>query len=641
MRRLAGTTVLFVMMLVVGAHAHQGGPAVVSAPLPGVMSFTAGMFPGPYASAEATDVIDGVDGITFENGECTAAVRASMPDDARHDHADPAQHRFACRLQQEAFLPLKKELAARPDVVLGEMDIKNGIAAVSTTFPEAGALFFDVSVPGKPKFLSWYRGGECDGNAVDVNCGGFVDLSADATTAFIAIQNVSPISPVPAAGSTPGQVAGVQTVDLSDPERPRLSDTYVTQNVVGGTHTARSHVIPGKGEYVFTNTLDFVGAQGFQLEILKVSDGPLGKRLEPVTAIAQDEIHDMFIQNDPDGRTYLYIASGFASGFLVYDITDPERPVLEAEWDLTPQCAEDWYAHTIDVVHRNGRRFVTLPTEGFDTFGEQSEEDQAEGCGVKAGNGDAAGPLWIVDATDLSALGPAEPVADDDEDALAAASQRALVSTWTNPANRTSGPLAFTPHNQQVVGDRIYLSSYHAGVVVLDASAAFRGEKVRPKEVGMVVPSGSEQRPILQAPPAPPALSSFSNYPPARPQIWDTYAYEGKVYAADMRGGFYAFGEAPTTAPTVEEGGLDGPAQGKPVVRIGVRRSASNCVTRAVLRGPGVPAVKRSRIGFNGGRKRVIRLRGRRPVTIRAQVKFSNGLKQTLTRKVRPLRRCR
>ena len=475
---------------------------------------------------------------------------------------------------------------------------------------------------------------------VDVNCGGFVDLSADAKTAFIAVQNISPLALPASVGSTPASVAGVQTIDLTDPKRPKLTDTYVTPNVVGGMHTARSHVIPGEGEFVFTNTLDQVGLNGFLLEILEVVDGPLGKRLEQVAAIPQDEIHDMFIQDDPDGRTYLYIASGFSSGFLVYDVTDPAAPVLKAEWDLTPQCADDWYSHTIDVVHRNGRRFVTLPTEGFDTFGEQSEEDQAEGCGKLAGNGDAAGPLWIVDATDFSALGPAEPVDDDDEPALAAASQRALVSTWTNPANRTSGPLAFTPHNQQIVGDRIYLSGYHAGVVVLDASAAFRGERVRPKEVGMVVPSGQEQRPILAAPPAPPALTSFGSYPPARPQIWDTYVYEGKIYAADMRGGFYAFGEAPTEAPTVEEGGLEGPAQGRPVVRIGIRRKP-NCVTRAFLKGPGLAAVKRARFAFGGGRNRVVvRLRGKaRVVTV--DVRFSNGLKQTLTRKVRPLKRCR
>lgn len=622
------------------AGAHEAGPAVAATPLPGVMSFTAAMFPGPYAPETATDVIDGVDGITFENGPCTGATKASVPDDAQHDHSDPAQHRFACDIQQEAFLSLKEELAARPDVVLGEMDIKNGIAAVSTTFPEAGALFFDVSVPGQPKFLSWYRGGECDGAVADVNCGGFVDLSADAKTAFIAVQNLSPLSGTPNPGSVPAQIAGVQTVDLSDPKRPRLSDTYATQNIVGGTHTARSHVIPGKGEYVFTNTLDFVGAQGYALEILKVVDGPLGKRLSSVAAIAQDEIHDMFIQNDPDGRTYLYIASGFASGFLVYDVTDPAKPELKAEWDLTPQCAEDWYSHTIDVVHRNGRRFVTLPTEGFDTFGDQPAADQAEGCGIKSGNGDAAGPLWIVDATDLSKLGPAEPTGDDDEPALAAASQAALVSTWTNPADRTSGPLAFTPHNQQVVGDKIYLSGYHAGVVVLDASAAFRGEKVRPKEIGMVVPSADEQRPFLEQPKPP--VSSFSNYPPARSQIWDTYVYEGKIYAADMRGGFYAFGEAPTVAPAPGTSpDLTAPAQGRPVVRIGIRRSAKTCRTRAFLRGPGVRAVQRARFTVAGKRGRAFKLRGSRTRVVRARVFFSNGLETKLTRKVRPLKRCR
>ena len=36
-----------------------------------------------------------------------------------------------------------------------------------------------------------------------------------------------------------------------------------------------------------------------------------------------------------------------------------------------------------------------------------SEDDKADGCGTFVGNGDKPGPLWIVDATDFSKLGPA------------------------------------------------------------------------------------------------------------------------------------------------------------------------------------------------------------------------------------------
>ncbi len=382
-----------------------------------------------------------------------------------------AQHRFACGLREVAFLSLQKELDARSDVILGEMDIKAGIAAVAVTYPEAGALFFDVKDPGKPRFLSWYRAGECEGLVIDVDCGAFVDLSADGRTAFISTQNTSFVpGSVPPVGTLPITVPGIYTIDIADPAKPALTDVYPVLNTAG-VHTARSHVIPGKGEYVFTTTSSAQGITNAQVEILRLDRVAGRPRLTRVNAIELDELHDMFIQQDPlDGRTYVYVAGGFSSGFLVYDVTDPGAPALKAEWDLTPQCANDWYAHTIDVAVRNGRRFVTMPAELFTSAGDQSAEDQAAGCGRLAGNGDVPGPLWIVDATDFSKLGPASPVDPDDEVPLAEASRRALVATWTNPAGRAGGNLTFSPHNQQIVGNKIYLSSYHAGVYVLDAT---------------------------------------------------------------------------------------------------------------------------------------------------------------------------
>jgi hypothetical protein len=47
----------------------------------------------------------------------------------------------------------------------------------------------------------------------------------------------------------------------------------------------------------------------------------------------------------------MYVAAGYDTGLLIYDVTDPAPPRLLAEWDLTPQCEDDWYSHTIDVTH--------------------------------------------------------------------------------------------------------------------------------------------------------------------------------------------------------------------------------------------------------------------------------------------------
>ena len=471
-------------------------------------------------------------------GPCTrASAEQQYPRGEGHEHTNIQIHRAVCRMVQESFLPLNEDL---DDEVLGEMDIKAGIAAVAVSYPQAGVLFFDVTNAARPRFLSRYESSECEGLAIDVDCGAFVDLSADGKLAFLSLQQISVvpgrIPPNPQSGRP--AFPGVEVIDIADPESPRLAfpSPVVSQ---GGVHTARSHVIPdgpssadaprAPGEYLFQT------ANGFGVEVSRVEREP-SPRLEQVARIEIDEVHDMFLQDDPTtGRTYMYIAAGFASGFYVYDVTDPASAKLLGEWDPTPQCTEDWYSHTIDVATRNGRRYVTMPVELFDN-GEQADDQQALGCGKVSGNGDKPGPLWIVDATDFTRLGQA----GETTEVLRAKSDAALVTTWTNAAAAPAGNLAHSPHNQQVVGDRIYLSNYHAGVTVLDASAAFAGRSERPRELGFTVPSGEPTRPIYGAQAGPlviPFISTFLQY---RPLIWDMVFYRGYVLAADETGGFYS-----------------------------------------------------------------------------------------------------
>jgi len=177
---------------------------------------------------------------------------------------------------------------------------------------------------------------------------------------------------------------------------------------------------------------------------------------------------------------------------------------------------------------------------------EMSAEDQQAGCGTFVGNGDKPGPLWIVDATDFSKLGPANDrktpqEAEATDAALKTASQDALVATWTNPAGRAGGSLTFSPHNQQIVGDKIYLSHYHGGVYVLDASAAFSGRRERPRELGFIVPHDTPTRPLLGQPPLTGLLGRFfTDFPLGRPEIWDMVVYKDHVLASDMTGGLYS-----------------------------------------------------------------------------------------------------
>ncbi len=501
-------------------------------------------------------------------GPCTEAAKKAMPLGDGHRHDAIASHEFACRMEQAAYLPLTEQLKDRPDVILGEMDVKADIAAVEITFPQAGVLFFDVSDPSRPRFLSRYDSTECDQLLIDINCGAFVDLAADGKTAYLSIQKLTLLPTVPPEPNALNQAGpGVDVIDLANPRKPVRTQFYPIAGL-GGVHTVRSHTIPrgpasadsprAPGEYVISNQ------NGVGIDIAKVTK-VAGKRfltpvrqvanIEPAATIVNNEVHDTFIQNDPfDGRTYLYNAAGFSTGFSVYDITDPSRPKQVAEWDLTPECENDWYAHTIDVTHRNGRRYVTMPAEMLllvdkntpSGLGEMSGEDQREGCGTFVGNGDKPGPLWIVDATDFSKLGPANDrktpsEAGATDAALKKASQDALVATWTNPAGRAGGSLTFSPHNQQIVGDRIYLSHYHGGVYVLDASAAFAGRRERPTELGFIVPHDRRTRPLFGQPPMTGLLGRFfTDFPLGRPEIWDMVVYKDHVLASDMTGGLYS-----------------------------------------------------------------------------------------------------
>jgi len=501
-------------------------------------------------------------------GPGTEAATKAMPLGDGHRHDDIAAHEFACRMEQTAYVPLTEQLKDRPNVILGEMDVKADIAAIEITYPQAGVLFFDVSDPSQPKFLSRYNATECDQLLMDINCGAFVDLAPDGRTAYLSIQKLTMLPTLPLNPNALNQAGpGVDVIDLANPRKPVRTQFYPILGL-GGVHTVRSHTIPSgpssadkpraAGEYVISNQ------NGVGIDIAKVTK-IAGKRIlttvrnilsrDLTATIVNNEVHDTFIQNDPlDGRTYLYNAAGFSTGFSVYDITDPTRLKQVAEWDLTPECEDDWYAHTIDVTHRDGRRYVTMPSEMLlvadkqtsTGLAEMTAEDQAAGCGTFVGNGDKPGPLWIVDATDFSKLGPANDrktpsQADATDAALKKASQDVLVATWTNPAGRAGGSLTFSPHNQQIVGDKIYLSHYHGGVYVLDASAAFAGRRERPRELGFIVPHDKRTRPLLGQPPLTGLLGRFfTDFPLGRPEVWDMVAYKGYVLASDMTGGLYS-----------------------------------------------------------------------------------------------------
>lgn len=477
------------------------------------------------------------------DGSCTAAAKDAMPAGEGHDHQNIGQHGFLCGLEQTAFLPLVKELADEPQAYLGEMDVKGDIAVVAVAFPESGFLVFDVKNPAQPVFKSWYRGSKCEAVVIDIDCGAFVDLSADGKTAYLSVQSLSAVpSAPPDPGVRPASTPGVEVIDISNPAQPLLTQAYVT-GPVGGVHAARSFTVPAAGEGARAAG-DYVVsvAGGVGLDFARVETVGGKRVLRPYATLEVAEAHDVVVQEDPIlKRTLMYVAGGFSTGFEVYDVSDPAAAKFLGRWDPTPECGSDWYAHTMDVRVQDGKRIVTMPAEVFDS-GASSAADRAKGCGKVDGNADRPGPLWFVDATDLGRLG-------QDGDSAATLKQKsadALVTTWTNPADRPGANLLFSPHNQTITGDVVTLSNYHGGLYVLDAKQALAGRPVKPREIGVAVPEGEPTRP-LYASPVKPVIPFFTAFALTRGTFWDAVPYKGYVLAPDETGGLYSY-KLPDTA---------------------------------------------------------------------------------------------
>jgi len=455
-------------------------------------------------------------------GPCTGPASLGMRDAEDHEHNETAQHQgLYCRIQQKAFLPLTgSELKGIENSKLGEMDVKADIAAVAIQEPTGGVLFFDVKDPANPKYLSTYLHATC---GLGSNCGAYIDLTPDGKTAVLSVQQTDLMPGL--INGTPGTTPGVALIDLTDPTKPTLSQEYQTVSVQG-VHTTRTHqqdIGPAPGLYMY------LIQNGVGVEVARIESTPTGPKAVRVANIAVPDadnivsVHDTFIQTDTiDNKVYLYQAGGFTFGFRVYDVTNPAAPIHVATWDLTPQCVNDWYAHTIDVLVRDGKRIVTMPAEQFD-FGAQSGPAE---CGTQSGNGDRPSTMWIVDATDLSKLG----TPTESGDALKTKSETTLITTWNAPSGVPSGQLTFSAHNQQIVGDLIYLSHYHGGIFVLDASEAFALKKVRPKEIAWAVPCDAQVRPTLDS----------GTFPHSRCDFWDSVFYKDHILAADIKGGLYS-----------------------------------------------------------------------------------------------------
>ncbi|MGQ0536754.1 MAG: LVIVD repeat-containing protein [Methanobacteriota archaeon] len=395
-----------------------------------------------------------------------------------HDHADFALHGSAANMLSVASDALNGD---DPSIAwaFGELDIVGDLAAAATLSPAGGFVLFDVADPAHPAILGRYVAPGV--YAADVK------LGPQGRLAFLGVETLRgarPGSDDPEAVARGALDRGIHVVDISAPSRPTLVSFLPVADE--GCHMLDVHAVSGD-TYVFC-----IGGAGIVtarlvpepvptlVPVSTYTAGPV-ERPDPVSTVMgalRGNAHDITVYDDErEGATILYFAAG-EKGLHILDVSDPAMPVLRAAWSGN----DGLYVHTVMTTFLGERRITVAVPE------ERSH--------------DAQPPMWVLDTTELS-----DPV---------------LVSTWRIPGEHPyTEDFTFSTHNFHILGDRVYMAHFHAGVWAIDVSVP-----ERPTTVGFFVPGGAG------------AVGAASGLDPV-PLVWDVVPANGHLFALDIPTGLH------------------------------------------------------------------------------------------------------
>lgn len=280
-----------------------------------------------------------------------------------------------------------------------------------------------------------------------------VKVSDDAKFAFVADDTEASGDPQ---GGTGPLTGGIYVYDVSDPTSPERT-SYEPVGNSRGPHMVYYHNATDGGEYVFAAAGDevviheFYRGEGVLQEVGRYAPGQAEQDRTPSSIDgyynARAWLHDMFVREEPDGSTVMYVAA-WDAGLHVVNLDDPENPERVGTWnDFDGE--ESGNLHTVVTETIGDRRITVGSVEvGFAVVG-----------GTEWVQGDEANAVYVWDTTD-----PSEPE---------------LVTRWTNPVDETAGRTTLatgplpgenltSPHNIQLEDGRLYLAHYELGVWVLD-----------------------------------------------------------------------------------------------------------------------------------------------------------------------------
>ncbi|MCH7702486.1 MAG: VCBS repeat-containing protein, partial [Planctomycetes bacterium] len=250
--------------------------------------------------------------------------------------------------------------------------------------------------------------------------------------------------------------ARVSILDISEPSAPTLVATYYVPPPNDGSRAFDIKVADG----LMFIALEYVGVHGAQ--IVDVRDPTNPQFLANIAVF--NAVHNLFYDNG-----YLYLAPGnflFSPTLKIIDLTNfdpdnpPPSPITTVKWSINVGFD---LVHDITVL--NGRAYVAAFDSGIRVYDVSNIANQPPQL-LAGAPGDNTHSAWVTDDGRFLAVGEERDgggvllyeVIEEDGGV-----QLALRDSFSLP-----GDLAFSTHNQIIVGDRIYSSWYEAGLQVLE-----------------------------------------------------------------------------------------------------------------------------------------------------------------------------
>lgn len=355
-------------------------------------------------------------------------------------------------------------------------------------------MIVDVSDPTKPKLTGESALGDTTATELKVNAEGTIAVLTNETASF------PPFLPPDASREERAKkrqenaaksALGFTVIDVSDKSNPQILSRW--DNKAPDGHRETCHTVLVHKTYVYCASLggEIRGGRGVVIvdiadpkhpkEIALLSNPTIdyGKRQEEAFIVT----HDMWVQDDPSGRVFAYVANGHG-GLQIWDVTVPSYPLRVGSWT---EWGLDLWAHSAR----------TTPDGKLTVVGPEQEEKGFPGF------------LAVLDTANVQ--------------------QPKLLSTWKIPSHdwqteETGG--YWTPHNYDIADNKIYLANYHAGVWVIDIS-----DPTNPKTMASFGPESYK--------PLPENAPTLPGFKPVAPFSWAAEENNGYIYVSDMFTGLY------------------------------------------------------------------------------------------------------